>query len=48
MEGKKKFEKPEMKVVEMKLRPLAAGSECQTDGSCTPYVCDLDCDRNRE
>ena len=28
MEGKKKFEKPELQVVEMKLAPLAAGSSC--------------------
>ena len=36
MEGKKKFEKPEMKVVEMKLRPLAAGS-CSPDCGCDEY-----------
>ena len=29
MEGKKKFEKPELQVVEMKLAPLAAGSGCE-------------------
>ena len=40
MEGKKKFEKPEMKVVEMKLRPLAAGSPCPED--ITECECDGD------
>ena len=42
MEGKKKFEKPELKVVEMKLAGVTCGScglhycgtECGADGGC--------------
>ncbi len=42
MEEKKKFEKPELQVVEMKLGPLAAGSGCSHPdcGSCEGDFCD--------
>ena len=43
MEGKKKFEKPELKVVEMELRPLAAGS-CNTQSHCDFECCGCQCD----
>ena len=41
MEGKKKFEKPEMKVVELKLAVLDPGS-CPSHSSCDPDGCGED------
>ncbi len=41
MEGKKKFEKPELQVVEMKLAPLAAGS-CPEEEHQQGCMCDDD------
>ena len=43
MEGKKKFEKPEMKVVELKQAVLGPGSPvCACDGHCYGDHCGLD------
>ena len=39
MEGKKKFEKPELQVVEMKRNLLSTPSECGGD-----YCCTCNCD----
>ena len=45
MEKKKKFEKPELKVVELKQTGMICGSSCPGDCStnCT-YHCSDDCD----
>jgi len=36
MEGKKKFEKPELRVVEMKLAGVTCGSSCPEEQSSCP------------
>ena len=41
MEGKKKFEKPELKVVEMKLAGVTCDSGCPSE--CDPHWCWDDC-----
>ena len=43
MEGKKKFEKPELKVVQLKTAPVMAGSGCPTDCSCDEGCGMADC-----
>ncbi len=40
MEVKKKFEKPQMKVVKLKPAGMVCGTSCPTKSSC---VCDGDC-----
>ena len=41
MEGKKKFEKPELQVVELKQAVLAPASSCPSDG-CGCNLCPTD------
>ena len=41
MEGKKKFEKPELQVVEMKLAGMTCGSPCSTHCGCDEYCDEL-------
>ena len=42
MEGKKKFEKPELQVVEMKLAGVTCGSSCPEEEHQQGCMCDDD------